>query len=311
MRKTGSPSVLSALLLTTLLPGAASAPVAAEAPPPPAPALPVLDAHTVLLVVSPHPDDETLCCAGVMQRVLEAGGQVNVVWLTGGDGSQLGSLVIEKSLFADPQRMRSYGERRMAEARAATAALGVPASGQLFLGYPDGGLLALLTQFRAHPYRARFTHATAVPYAQAQFPGHPYTGESLERDFAAVLGRLQPTLILAPSPLDTHPDHHAVGLLAIAAARALGGVAVRYWIVHGGEGWPSPRGLVPGIPLSTPPVGVALTPRPFALTPAEEDRKLAALRHYQTQMRVMEPFLLAFVRTTELFAPAPLAPDQR
>ena len=299
-------SALPALLCAALLSGSPGAHAAREIPASPAPALPVLDAHTVLLVVSPHPDDESLCCAGVIQRVLAAGGRVSVLWLTSGDGSQLGSLVIEKNLFAEPRRMRSYGERRMAEARAATGVLGVRTDGQLFLGYPDGGLLGLRTQFRSHPYKAAFTAATAVPYADALFPGHPYTGESLERYFAAVLAQVQPTLILAPSPLDTHPDHHAAGLLAIEAARELSAVAMRYWIVHGGEGWPSPRGLLPGIPLSMPPVGVPLAPHAFTLTPAEEDRKLAALREYQTQMRVMEPFLLAFVRTTELFAQAPL-----
>jgi LmbE family N-acetylglucosaminyl deacetylase len=242
-----------------------------------------------------------------MQSVLAAGGRVSVVWLTSGDGSQLGSLLIEKSLFADPQRMRAYGQRRMDEARAATAVLGVADAGRLFLGYPDGGLLALRTRNRSQPYRSRFTAATAVPYPGALFPGHAYTGESLERDFAAVLSRVQPTLILAPSPLDTHPDHHAAGLLAIEAARSRGGVAMRFWIVHGGEGWPSPRGLSPGIPLSVPPVGAPLAMRPFRLTAAAEDRKLDALRAYDTQMQVMEPFLLAFVRTTELFAEAPLA----
>ncbi len=297
-------SALSVLLWVALLCGTSGARAADAAS---AGALPAVEARTVLLVVSPHPDDETLCCAGVMQRVLAAGGQVSVVWLTSGDGSQLGSLMIEKRLFADPQRMRAYGERRMAEARAATGLLGVPGDGQLFLGYPDGGLLALRSQFHSHPYRAPFTAASAVPYSAALFPGHPYSGESLERDFAAVLARVQPTLILAPSPLDTHPDHHAAGLLAIDAARTLGTVAMRFWIVHGGEGWPDPRGLVRGIPLSTPPVAVALALRPFTLTPAEEDRKLSALQDYQTQMRVMAPFLLAFVRTTELFAAAPLA----
>jgi len=40
---------------------------------------------------------------------------------------------------------------------------------------------------------------------------------------------------------------------------------------------------------------------PFLLTPAEEDLKLEALRAYDTQMQVMAPFLLAFVRTTEVF----------
>lgn len=269
--------------------------------------LPPVDAGTVLLVVAPHPDDETLCCAGLMQRVLRAGGRVSVVWLTSGDGSQLGSLIIEKSLFVSAHKMRAYGERRMHEARAATGLLGVPPSGQLFLGYPDGGLLELLTHNRSIPYRSSFTAVTAVPYAAALFAQHPYTGESLERDFATVLAHLQPTLILAPSPLDSHPDHHAAGLLTIAATRGQAAYAVHYWIVHGGEGWPSPRGLVPGVPLTSPPLGAALGLVPFELTPGEEDRKLEALKAYDTQLRVTAAFLLAFVRTTELFAPRPTA----
>ena len=263
---------------------------------------------TVLLVVSPHPDDETLCCAGVIQRVLAAGGHVSIVWLTSGDGSELGSLLIEKRLFADPGRMRAYGERRMSEARLATARLGVSAAGQLFLGYPDGALSALLNTNRHTPYRAHFTHASAVPYDTAVFPGHPYTGDSLNGDFEALLARVRPTLILAPSPRDSHADHRAAGLLAIAA-RKPGALILRFWIVHGGEGWPSPRGLVPGIPLTAAPLFAGLDPQPFQLTPAEEDTKLAALRAYDTQMQVMEAFLLSFVRTSELFAARPLPAD--
>jgi LmbE family N-acetylglucosaminyl deacetylase len=77
---------------------------------------------------------------------------------------------------------------------------------------------------------------------------------------------------------------------------------VRYWIAHGGEGWPSPRDLLPGLPLTPAPLAAPLAPVGFALEPAEEDAKLLALRAYQTQMRVMAPFLLSFVRTNELFS---------
>jgi LmbE family N-acetylglucosaminyl deacetylase len=297
-------SQLIATWLLSALGACAASPAAGASAPD---VLPRLDATTVLLVVAPHPDDETLCCAGVIQRVLSAGGQARVVWITSGDGSQLGSLIIEKSLFGNPQNMRAYAQRRMREARAATAALGVPASGQLFLGYPDGGVLQLLSDYRTRPYRSRFTAAAAVPYEAALFPQHPYTGESLERDFAAVLQRVRPTLILAPSPLDSHPDHRAAGLLTIEATRD-SPIAVRYWIVHGGEGWPSPRGLLPGVPLTPPPLGAALQPRAFALSPREEDGKLAALRAYETQLQVTEPFLLAFVRTTELYSVQPTVP---
>jgi LmbE family N-acetylglucosaminyl deacetylase len=253
-------------------------------------------------VVSPHPDDETLCCAGVIQRVLSAGGHASIVWITSGDAEQSGIPFLDRVFFHTRAAARRLGDERMAEARDAAKALGVPPDGQLFLGYPDGGVLTLLEKNRASVYTARFTGAAAVPYADAFFPGHPYTGESLERDFAAVLERVRPTLVLAPSPLDEHPDHRAAGLLTIeASARNRGRWAVRYWIVHGGEGWPSPRGLLPGVPLTAPPAGQRLVPVPFDLEPREEDRKLLALQAYKTQMRAMAPFLLSFVRSTELY----------
>src|SRR5262249_36929036 len=149
------------------------------------------------------------------------------------------------------------------------------------------------------------SRASAVPYAQALHPGHPYTGASLEADFAAVLTRLRPSLILAPTPLDRHPDHRATGLLTIAVARRLQLLpAVRYWIVHGGQGWPSPRGLVEGVPLTPAPRLQGLKPAVLALTPAEEDRKRLAVEAYATQMQVIAPFLLAFVRSSELFSAA-------
>jgi LmbE family N-acetylglucosaminyl deacetylase len=267
-----------------------------------APDLPRIDAATTLLVVSPHPDDETLCCAGVIGRVLHAGGRASVVWITSGDASRLTLMLSERSVFSNPAQARQLGQRRMAEARAAATLLGVPASGQLFLGYPDGGLSALLAEHGPIAYASPFTAAAAVPYPGALFPGHPYSGDSLARDFAAVLDELRPTLILAPSPLDSHPDHRATGLLTIAVTTRRGTLGeVHYWIVHGGEGWPSPRGLIEGIPLTPAPLGRSLACVPFSLAPAEEDLKLQALRAYDTQMQVMAPFLLAFVRTTEVF----------
>lgn len=262
--------------------------------------LPRFDAGTSLLVVAPHPDDETLCCAGVIQRVVRSGGRASIVWLTSGDGSEL-DLLLAGSLSA--RSGQELGERRMLEARAASERLGVPPEGRLFLGYPDRGVLSLLTEHRSTPYRSLFTGAAVVPYPAALFPGHPYTGESLERDFGAVLERVYPTLILAPSLRDTHSDHRAAALLTIAAAARHGMLAsVRYWIVHGGEGWPAPRGLVRGVPLTPAPASRGLPLSVFTLEPAEEDRMLEALRAYDSQMRTLGPFLLAFVRSTELFA---------
>jgi LmbE family N-acetylglucosaminyl deacetylase len=266
-------------------------------------ALPRIDSSTSLLIVAPHPDDETLCCGGVIERVVRAGGRVAVVWLTSGDAARLDLMLMSRSLFPGAAVAHALGAQRMQEARTATARLGVSPAGQLFLGYPDGGLLELIGRHRSSAYTSPTSGASAVPYGDALYPRHPYTGVSLERDFLGVLERVQPNLILAPTPLDAHPDHRAAGLIAQASTRRYAGAPVlRYWIVHGGEGWPSPPGLLPGVPLTPAPRAGSLSAAAFELEPAEEDGKLFALQAYRSQMRVMAPFLLSFVRTDELYS---------
>jgi LmbE family N-acetylglucosaminyl deacetylase len=290
-----------ALLASLALLAGSTAALGADESEAAATALPPIDAGTSLLVVAPHPDDETLCCAGVIQRVVHAGGHVAVVWITSGDAAFWSRLLTERSLR--PAAALDLGARRMNEARAATARLGVGTGGQLFLGYPDGGVAALLEVPRTAAHPSRSTAAASVPYADAVSAGHPYTGESLARDLSTVLERLRPNLILAPSPQDCHPDHRAAGLLAIeVSARHALTPQLRFWVVHGGVGWPSPRGLIAGVPLTPAPRSRGLFPLPFELTLAEEDGKQQALEAYDTQMRTMAPFLLAFVRTNELFS---------
>ena len=292
--------------LLCLLP-AALAPLAGASATP-AVGIPPIDSHTSLLVVSPHPDDETLCCAGVIRRVVTAGGHASIVWLTSGDGSELDMLLIERALRVHPQKMRDLAGKRMREARAAAAVLGVPARQQFFLGYPDGGLLTLVTDHFTTPYYSRFTGAVSVPYPDTVASGHPYTGESLERDFARVLDRVRPTLVLAPSPQDAHPDHRAAGIVTLQVlSRRHELAAARFWIVHGGHTWPRPRGLRMKLPLAAPPRGRGLGLTAFDLDPLEEADKLEALRQYHTQMSVMSSFLLSFVRTSELYSTLPVA----
>jgi LmbE family N-acetylglucosaminyl deacetylase len=301
--------LLALVLAAPLLLAFGRAPAVAE------PRFPLIGPQTSLLVVSPHPDDETLCCAGVIRRVVAAGGQASIVWLTSGDGSELDSLLIERALRVHPEKMRDLAQRRMREARAAAAILGVAPRRQFFLGYPDGGLLVLMTDRFTTPYYSRFNGAVQVPYADTFAAGHPYTGASLERDFERVLERVRPTLVLAPSPRDAHPDHRAAGILTLRVlSRRHQLAAARFWIVHGGPDWPSPRGLRMKLPLAEPPRGRGLGLTAFEIGPIEEADKLEAVRQYHTQMSVMSSFLLSFVRTNELYsslamprAPAPRA----
>ena len=109
--------LLRVALLAFVPVGAGAAPPALDAA-----VLPALDARTSLLVVSPHPDDETLCCAGVIQRVIAAGGRVSVVWITSGDAERMSLLLAGSLLGACRRRHAQLGAQRMAEARAATSA---------------------------------------------------------------------------------------------------------------------------------------------------------------------------------------------
>src|SRR2546423_2998968 len=100
-------TLLAAAALAVRAAGCAAEPAAA------APSLPHLDAQTSLLVVAPHPDDETLCCAGVIQRVVRAGGRASVVWITSGDASELDLLLIGEGLFVKPDKARDRKSPRL------------------------------------------------------------------------------------------------------------------------------------------------------------------------------------------------------
>jgi LmbE family N-acetylglucosaminyl deacetylase len=110
-----------------------------------APAIFELPASTRLMVVAPHPDDEMLGAGGLMQRVLETGGTVRVVYLTDGDGYPEGVMSEGRVRSPSAKDYRGYGRQRRREARAALAALGFGPSkySYTFLSFPDGGLCKL------------------------------------------------------------------------------------------------------------------------------------------------------------------------
>jgi len=259
-----------------------------------------------LLVLSPHPDDETLCCAGAIQQALRAGGQAYVLWFTSGDGFEWDTTLVEHTLRPLGPASIELGNRRMLEARKAAGILGIPAAHLYFLGYPDRGLLKMISE-PSRLNRSPFTGADAVPYSQTLSPGAAYTGENLERDFEKVLDVVKPTLVLAPSPRDAHPDHQAVAELALRVLGRRGELGhLRYWIVHGGLEWPLPKGLHENLPLEPPPRGRGLSWERLDLSAQEQMVKLEATRAHASQMKLLSRFMLAFIRQNELFSTTPL-----
>lgn len=84
-----------------------------------------------VLVVAPHPDDEVLGCAGLVQRLLSAGRQVDVVILSGGGRSHAGCCGIDEAELIETRRQLS---------RRAAGIIGLPPERLHFLDYPDGGI---------------------------------------------------------------------------------------------------------------------------------------------------------------------------
>ncbi len=270
-----------------------------------------------LLVVAPHPDDETLGAGALIQRVVARGGTVRIVLVTAGDGYVEGVVHETGRPRPRPSSYIAYGERRVAEARTALRVLAGHQARLQLLGFPDGELARLLRAHweHRHPERSPFTDALHPPYPEAVDPGLAYDGADLRRELQALLRDMQPTLVAFPDPFDRHPDHRATGLFTLLAVadRTRETVPVPRllaYLVHW-PGWPPGWDANPPLPTSAAETELTLPPTlperglartALVLTAAELTTKRAALARYVTQQEEMATFLAAFVRRTEPFS---------
>jgi LmbE family N-acetylglucosaminyl deacetylase len=271
--------------------------------------------HERLLVVAPHPDDETLAAGGLVQRVLARGGSVRVVLVTAGDGYVEAVVRATGQPRPRPAEYIAYGERRLKEARAAMRDLGHGTIRLELLGFPDGGLHDLLNAYWAHGHAesSPTTGAREPPYSEALEPDVAYDGADLRRELVQVVREAQPTIVAFPDPLDRHPDHRAAGLFTLLALETWsrdGAPMPRLlaYLVHWPDwppGWDAPpRAGASARPLDLP---AGLPPRrieqaALALSDAEVRAKRTALARYQSQQEATASFLAAFVRRTEPFS---------
>jgi LmbE family N-acetylglucosaminyl deacetylase len=270
-----------------------------------------ITASDTVLVVAPHPDDESLCCGGLIHTARTAGARVAVVWITNGDGFKWDAIVVERKIRPRAGAYLELARQRQSEARNAGEILGLESGSLMFLGYPDRGVLRLLLDFYHPntPWRPKFTGANAVVYQDAVDPGASYSGDNLVKDFKSVLDRVQPTLVLAPSPQDTHPDHRGTGLLVWRTMMARGEQdRVRYWIVHGGREWPAPRGFHPGFTQTVAPRGLGMHWESFPLDDEAIETKRLAVSAHRSQMKVMGRVMLSYVRSDEIYSSTPVPP---
>lgn len=136
---------------------------------------------TRLLIFSPHPDDESLGAAGLIQRVLKEGGKVKVVFMTNGDGFPEGVEREDRISHPTAKDYRRYGNERLEEALKAVTTLGMKERDVIFLGFPDGGLSSLHKKFLVGPpaYKSPFTLESCPPASEIIIPHTDYTGHDL------------------------------------------------------------------------------------------------------------------------------------
>lgn len=265
-----------------------------------------------LLVVAPHPNDETLAAGGLIQEAAALDLPVQICFFTMGDNHEIPYLFTRRHPDPLPGAARSMASRRQIEAIASSTQLGLATNQLVFLGYPDTGLM---TVWQRHwrdtpPYRSPLTRANTVPYDRALTPGSAHAGEDILDDLLEVLRGFQPTRIVLPHPADHNADHRAIHLFVRAALWQLEseGAASPELLaapVHFTQ-WPEPRRYQP-LRHAAPPFFLRDNANwmEYSLAPFQVSNKLAAIRRHHSQFRPFPAYLESFVRKTELFAAIP------
>jgi LmbE family N-acetylglucosaminyl deacetylase len=266
---------------------------------------------TRLLLLSPHPDDETLAAAGLIRRVVKAGGTVRVVLLTSGDAFAEGVETSDGIVNPTSNDYRHYGTMRESESIDALTSLGVNRKLITFLGFPDDGLCQLASRYltaRRRSFESPYTDRVSPPLTEQVIRGVRYRGVDIRRELERIVREFGPTLLALPHPEDDHPDHcstHIFGrdvMDALVKQRHAPKVRVLHYLIHY-EQWPLSGDAGGGSELSPP----ADFPRSegrwvsLTLTPDEAIAKKQALLAYPSQLLVIGRFMLAFGRDNELF----------
>ena len=245
-----------------------------------------------VLIIAPHPDDESIGCAGVIRYCVENNISVKIVILT--DGCLSGSAVT-----------------RHDESVAAMELLGVKEEDIIFLGYRDGTLPSLLNKNweSNNPYNINGT-INNNNYSFSYQKNGTYSGEDLYNNLAEIMNNFQPTIIFYPDSEDEQIDHWASNAFIeyVTAKTNYNGTKYTY-IVHDPPNWPSPRNYNPEANLNPPheltKIGYKWVS--FPLNQYQERLKEASFALYPSQID-NDSYVRSFIRQNELFGIIPVIP---
>ena len=269
-------------------------------------------ANERILILAPHPDDESIACAGIIQKALKAGAQVRIVYLTNGDHNELAFIVYEKRIVMRQGAFIYMGQMRQKESIKAMKFLGLAEKDLIFLGYPDYGTFEIFCKYwlTEKPFRDRLTRISSVPYKENPSYGAKYVGENILADLTKQVLDYQPDKIFVSHPADVNVDHKSLYLFLQVALSDLEGRIVKPeiypYLVHC-VGWPKPRHYHPELELYPPDkfIGSKLDWLKSDLSPRELDNKYRSILFYKSQTQSSAFYLFSFARKNELFSDYP------
>jgi LmbE family N-acetylglucosaminyl deacetylase len=217
-----------------------------------------------VLLLAPHPDDESLGCGGLLAALARRGAGVRVVFASDGEASH------RRSRSHPPDRL---GALRRTEALAALAILGVPGDAARFLGLPDRAIPG--------PGTAGFAPAVAA--------------------FATAADGFAADTVVLPWRRDPSADHRAAWAVADAGARAAGLAAARrleypVWLWHD----PADRPAAGEVRVHRVDVGRDLARKRRAIL-AHRSQTTALIADDPTAFRLSNAMQANFHRASELY----------
>ena len=257
-----------------------------------------------ILIIAPHPDDETLVNSSVIIKGKEAGANVKIMFVTFGEHNT--STLAKFLLFPSPFTSDLLAERRHKESINAAKVLGLSESDLIFLGFPDFGTLKIWDDhFSNKPYISGMNLHDKTLYSGVYKKGVSFTAPEELKLFEETISSYKPTKIFYPSTLDLNPDHRATGLFTEAVLFDLKEDVrpdLYTYFVHFKD-WPEPVGYYPDAYLSPPSYFTNLTGNWLIsfLSKSEETLKLKAVKAYFSQYWTKPKFMVSFIRKNELF----------